>query len=85
MGCGRAKYRISNEASFAFEVDVVQSLMECIIYAIVAQSPALWCGQKPLAFILKFLFYRQVIIHMLNYGGRKGDEPVFSELCFFDI
>ncbi len=85
MGCGCAEYRISNDASFVFEADIVQSPMECSIYAIRMQDTALWGGQKPRAFILKLLFYRQVIVHMLNYGGRKGDEPVFPELCFFYI
>lgn len=83
--CRRAKDGVSNDASFAFEADIVQCLMECGIYAVLAQLPTLWGGQKPLAFILKRFFYGQVIVEMLDNGGRQGDEPVFSELCFFDI
>ena len=44
MGCGCAEYRISNDASFAFETDIVQSLMEYSIYAIRMQHTALWGG-----------------------------------------
>ncbi len=82
---GSAKDRVSNEASFAFEADVVQCLMECGIYAVFAQCSTLWGWHKPLAFSLKRFFYGQVIVEMLDNGGREGDEPVFSELCFFDI
>lgn len=85
VGCGSAKDRVSNDAPAAVETDVIQGLMECGIYAVLAQYSTLGCGQKPLAFLLKRHFDGQVIVEMLDDWGREGDEPVLSELCFFDI
>ena len=83
--CGSTKDCVSNHASFVFEADVVQCLMECGIYAVLSQLSTLWGGQEPLAFLLKRFFYDQVIVEMLDNRGRESDEPVFPEFGFFDI